>query len=133
MSLNFIIHLYKTKRFLLPAKNTKNKVYKLEWYKYCPVCYAQGSQLTTNPENLLISYHCQSCNFNWTSESQCKYHIQDKDGGHLCNRDTSIGECRGDNCPRLKKIRLHHQGFSEKTEIDRIMDDLKAAQDIPEL
>ena len=107
-------------------------MYELEWYKYCPACNTQGTPLNKNPENLLLSYHCHNCNYIWTSESHCKHHIQDEDGDHLCNRDTSIGECKGDNCPRLKKIHLQYQGFSDKTEIDNIMDDLKAPHDIPD-
>jgi hypothetical protein len=107
-------------------------VSELEWYKYCPICIAQGTLQNKNPENPFVLYHCNDCSFNWVSESKCKYHIQDNFEGHLCNSDTTIGECRGDKCPRLTKIHFQYQGFSEKTEINYILDDPKIPQDLSE-
>ncbi len=104
-------------------------MYILEWYKRCPVCDARGVSIHSDT-NDYAAYYCMSCSFNWESEYQCDYHTQDGEHGDLCNRDSSIGECKGSLCPRLKEVSLRYRGFGEQQEIDYPKGYVKVPSDI---
>ena len=104
-------------------------MYILEWYKSCPVCDAQGAPLHSDTEDN-VTYQCVNCGFSWKSESKCDYHAQDDERGGLCCRDSSIGECKGSLCPRLKEVPLSYRGFREKRELDYPKDYVKVSHDV---
>ena len=101
---------------------------KLEWYTHCPVCDNLGVPFHENVELSIITYYCTACTFLWKSESRCVNFIQDKDG-HYCDRDSTLGECQEQLCPRVQKIFYELQWFADQVPTDYRKDLLKITSD----
>jgi hypothetical protein len=54
-------------------------------------------------------------------------HMVGKYGNDLCSVDSSVGECRGNLCQRLEKIKFFHLGDTRKHGSEQIHDDLKTS------
>jgi hypothetical protein len=99
----------------------------MEWYKYCPDCNKEGRIRGIDNVNFLYSFICDSCSYGWEVEIQCDSHIKDHYGNDLCSVDSSVGECRGNLCQRLEKIKFFHLGDTRKHGSEQIHDDLKTS------
>ena len=107
----------------------------MAWYTLCPVCHTVGSPMAKtdkdNQNDSIVTYLCPNCTFSWRSVIQCKFNVQNDYGEHFCVRDTNIGECKGENCPRLNALKYEYIRFSKTSYQDYIRKEGIAPQDIP--